>query len=160
MLTQAKVKELFIYKDGFLYWKIKPAANTNIGGNAGHIKKDGYSIVAIKRKSYLVHRIIYLMHHGVLPREVDHKDTNPRNNRIENLRAATHAQNISNSKRRLTNTSGVRNVAWHKASNKWIVKVTVNAHQKHIGLFEDIELAELVAIEARIKHHGVFANHA
>ena len=122
MLTQEKVLSLFEYKAGVLYWKIKPANNTNVGDIAGHTKKDGYSIVAIKRKSYLVHRLIYLMHYGILPKEIDHIDTNPNNNKIENLRAATHAENISNSKRKSNNTSGARNVTWHKASKKWIVK--------------------------------------
>jgi hypothetical protein len=39
------------------------------------------------------------------------------------------------------------------------VRVKVNKKQKHIGVFEDIELADLVAQEARNKFHGAFARH-
>ena len=35
----------------------------------------------------------------------------------------------------------------------------VNKKPKYIGVYEDLELAELVAMEARNKYHGQFANH-
>jgi len=44
-------------------------------------------------------------------------------------------------------------------SIKWFVYVDVNKKRNNIGYFEDIELAELVAIEAREKYHGAYANH-
>lgn len=34
-LTQELVRELFDYKDGFLYWKVKPARRVKIGDIAG-----------------------------------------------------------------------------------------------------------------------------
>jgi hypothetical protein len=33
----------------------------------------------------------------------------------------------------------------------------INGVAKHLGQFEDLELAELVVIEARKKYHGEFA---
>ena len=39
------------------------------------------------------------------------------------------------------------------------VGLAVNNKFKHIGYFNNIELAELVAIEARDKYHGAFACH-
>ena len=35
----------------------------------------------------------------------------------------------------------------------------VNKQNKFFGLFKDLELASLVADEARNKYHGEFANH-
>jgi hypothetical protein len=35
----------------------------------------------------------------------------------------------------------------------------VNKKRKYIGSFEDVELADLVAQEARDKYHGRFARH-
>jgi hypothetical protein len=49
-------------------------------------------------------------------------------------------------------------VSWHKAQQKWFVYVDVNKKRKNIGYFKDFEFAELVAIEAREKYHGAFAN--
>jgi hypothetical protein len=39
------------------------------------------------------------------------------------------------------------------------VKINVNKNTKSLGTFKDLELAELVAMEARNKYHGNFANH-
>ncbi len=58
-----------------------------------------------------------------------------------------------------TNKSGVKNVSWYKSLNKWVVSMRVKNTAKTIGYFDDLELAELVAIEARNKYRGEFANH-
>jgi hypothetical protein len=39
------------------------------------------------------------------------------------------------------------------------VDIMVDSKKKYIGVFDDLELAELVAMEARNKYHGAFANH-
>jgi hypothetical protein len=51
----------------------------------------------------------------------------------------------------------MKNVYFDKGCKKWIVQITVGQKRKVMGYFEDIELAELVAIEARNKFHGIFA---
>jgi hypothetical protein len=64
-----------------------------------------------------------------------------------------------NSKLYCTNKSGIKNVCWNKKEKKWVVKLQVNKNRIHFGMFEDIELAELVATEARDKYHKTFARH-
>jgi hypothetical protein len=54
---------------------------------------------------------------------------------------------------------GVKGVNWNKSNKQWRVRVQVNKKRIHIGDFKDLELAELVAIEARNKYHGNFAKH-
>ena len=115
--------------------------------------------VEIDHKSYSVHRLVWLMHHGVLPEFLDHINGNKLDNRIENLRPATKSQNNQNKRLYSNNTSGVKGVCWHKRIKKWQVNVRVNGKQKSFGFFDDIELAELVASEARNKLHGQFARH-
>jgi hypothetical protein len=39
------------------------------------------------------------------------------------------------------------------------VHIRINRKKKNLGYYADIELAELIAIEAREKYHGTFANH-
>jgi len=159
IITQDYLNQLFEYRDGELYWKIKPSTNINIGAKAGHLNPTGYSQTSINNKRYRNHRLIFLMHHGYLPECLDHIDGNPSNNKIENLRAATFTQNQHNRKLGRDNTSGVKGVNWHKATKKWRVTISVNNKHKHFGCFDDLELASLVAQEARNKYHGAFANH-
>ena len=97
------------------------------------------------------------MFHGYLPKCVDHIDRDQTNDRIENLRAATVAENQRNVALRKDNSSGVKNVCWNKRSKKWGVQLSFNGKIRHFGHYDNLELAELVALEARAKFHGKFA---
>ena len=158
MLTVEYVCSLFEYIDGDLYWRVNRGPS-KAGDKAGSKNNTGYLHVSIDSKLYKNHRIIWLMHNGSSPKFVDHIDGDPLNNKIENLRGATQSQNMMNLKTPRTNTSGIKGVSWYKPRRKWRVSVTVNGKQKSFGCFDDIELAELVAIEARNKYHGEFARH-
>jgi hypothetical protein len=159
MLNKEKLLKLFEYKDGILYRKTAPANCTTIGEKAGFITKKKYYKVKINQKAYFAHRLIFLMHHGFLPEFIDHIDGNPENNLIENLRPANFQQNNCNAKIRKDNLSGAKGVNWHKKQQKWNVRVGIGGKRKHIGSFEEFELAELVATMAREKYHGLFARH-
>ena len=158
-ITKEILNFLFDYKDGELYWKFSLSCKSPKGTIAGSIKHDKYRRIGLNKKSYLAHRLIFMMFHGYLPKFVDHIDGNKLNNRIENLREATHAQNMKNQKISISNTSGYKNVSWNKKQKKWRVALKVNYKDLEIGYFKDIELADLVAQEARDKYHKEFARH-
>jgi hypothetical protein len=158
MITQEMVKALFDYCDGELYWKVFTNPRAPIGAKAGSFNEyNQRRYIRINKIRYLAHRLIFLWHYGWLPKEVDHKDTNRLNSRIENLRAATPNQNQRNKSLQCNNTSGFKNVRYHKG--KWVVDLKLNQKSIYIGRFEDLELADLVATMAREKYHGAFANH-
>ena len=158
-LTQAKAKELFEYRDGVLYRKITTSRLGKKGNIAGFTSDKGYRNVLINGKQYGIHRIIYLIHYGFMPSIVDHIDNNPLNNKIENLREANKTKNNLNAKKRKDNTSGFKNVNWHSQKKKWQVRLCINKKSTSFGLFKDLELADLVAQEARNKYFGSFARH-
>ncbi len=159
MLDQNMALQLFEYKDGKLYCKTKTSNKSNkfkIGDQVGSLTWSNYLRTKINYKSYFVHKIIFLMHHGYIPQIVDHIDGNTLNNKIENLRAANLSQNQFNRGIDKRNTSGFKNVSWCKRTKTWQVSICV--HKKKIGLgrFKDLELADLVAQEARDKYHKEF----
>lgn len=153
MLTQDLLNKLFEYRDGFIYRKNKPNVY------AGTFTKHGYYRVSINCKLYYVHRIIYMMFYGYFPEQIDHIDGNRGNNKIENLRNSNNTQNNQNKPITKANKSGCKNVYWHSAAKKWSVEIKSNGKKCYLGLFDDIELADLVATEARNKYHGSFARH-
>lgn len=159
MLPQVELHERFEYRDGELFYKISPLPKIKVGSKAGTVNKDGYVKVTIDNKKYQAHRIIFMMQHGYLPKEIDHINCNPSDNRIENLREVTRNQNRYNVVGYKNNTSGVKGVIKNKRLNKWEVSINVNGKRKYFGIFKDFELAELVAMEARDKYHGNFANY-
>ena len=157
-ITQAKVVELFDYLEGRLYWRANSGA-TKAGKLAGHVKSNGYTSIRIHNREYKAHRIIYLLHHGLLPEYVDHIDGNRSNNKIKNLRPATTSQNNWNSKRPCKNTSGLKGVCWYRRYQKWFARVQINGRQLHLGYFKNVEDAEAAVRNARELHHGEYAKH-
>jgi hypothetical protein len=154
-ITQNYLKEHFDYKDGHLIVKKTGNIKTETPINKAH----RYHRTVIKNKVYVIHRLIFLFHYGYLPKIIDHIDNDSTNNKIENLREATQQQNCINRKLHKTNKSGCKNVFWHNSMKKWSVSFSVNAKRKNFGFFDDLELADLVAIEARNLYHGPYACH-
>jgi hypothetical protein len=159
-LTKEILNFLFDYKDGELYWKFSLSSKSPKGTIAGYVKNDQYRRIGLNKNLYLAHRLIFMMHYGYLPDVVDHIDGNRLNNRIENLRPATQSQNSHNQKLSIKNTSGYKNVTWNARKRKWLVHLRVINKDIHIGYYKDIELADLVAQEARDKYHKEFARHS
>jgi hypothetical protein len=157
MITQQKVLELFEYRGGGLYWRVKPAKQIAIGAKAGCKNSHGYSVVRVNGVLYGTHRIIFLMHHGYLPDYIDHVDGNRLNNSIENLRAATACENGYNKPAQSNNKSGCKGVRWQKQIKHWCVEIQANKVKRYLGIYKDLELAALVAAEARDLYHGKFA---
>lgn len=158
-ITKEILNFLFDYKNGELYWKFSLSSKSPKGSIAGAVKLDGYRRIGLNKKVYLTHRLIYMMFHGYMPEIVDHIDGNKLNNCIENLRGATKSQNCQNQKTPINNKSGYKNVCWNKRKNKWCVQLKVQDKSINIGYFKDLELADLVAQEARAKYHKEFAKH-
>jgi hypothetical protein len=158
-MTKDQLHELFEYKNGQLFWKISLSRRVNIGNKAGCLTNTGYLSVQINKKIYRLHKIVFAMHYGYLPKIVDHINGIKNDNRIENLREANACQNNVNIGIRKDNTSGSKNVRWHKSNKKWRVEVRINKKRINFGAYDDLELADLVAQEARDKYHKEFARH-
>lgn len=158
MITQQMLRDRFDYADGKFTWRINFCRARPGDVAQGSICKDGYARIKIAQKTMLMHRAVFLYHNGYIPKYIDHIDGNRANNRIENLRPATQAQNNMNSRTRIDNrSSGRRGVTKHQRSGKWRVRCYIDGKEKSFGIYEDIELAELVAEEVRSLYYNEFA---
>ena len=160
-MNQEYLKEILDYNfdTGIFTWKVNKSKRSKIGSVAGW-SDNGYTRIEIDGKTYKAHRLAWLYVYGELPEVlIDHVNSNRSDNRLCNLRQATYQENSENYKTPKTNTSGVKNVSWYKQLNKWVVSKSVKGKKKTIGYFDDLEFAELVAIEARDKYRMEFANH-
>ncbi len=52
---------------------------------------------------------------------------------------------------KITNTSGVKGVCWHKSTKKWIVNFCYQGKKKYLGLFSDINEAKNCYEKEKIK---------
>jgi hypothetical protein len=156
MVTQDYLKEIFEYKDGSLYWK-KSRPHVTLGMKAGHLKQDdGYIRIAIDKKAYYAHRLIYIFHHGFCPKTLDHIDTNRSNNKIENLRPATNSKNGANRKLGSNSKTGFKGV--HQINEcKFRAYISINKKRKHLGYFNTATDAHLAYQAAAKDAFGEFA---
>lgn len=159
MITQQLIAECFEHRDGKLYWKkvAHPNKQYLVGKEVGSIHSTGYRHVTWQGKVHKVHRLIFLLEHGYLPKEIDHINSNRQDNRLENLRDVTRSENQCNRFVLKNNTSGYGGVSWHKKSKAWVVRLMKNGKTKIIGYFKDLELAGLASAEARSLYHGIYA---
>lgn len=148
----------FKYEDGKLI-RMVSSKMSYAGTAVGSKNKKGYLVFGHMSRYWNVHRVIYLLHYGHCPEFVDHINGVVDDNRIENLREADISTNHYNCKKYVTNKSGTKGVYWHSSNKKWAVQISIAGTKKRLGFYDDLELAELVATEARNKFHGKFANH-
>ena len=136
MLTQEEIRRVFSYKDGKLFWNIKPGPKIKLGQEAGSAS-DRYWMIKYKNKSYKRSRLIWLYHNDTLPTIVDHKDTNKFNDKIANLREATQQQNMFNRGSNSGSTSKYKGVSRNKGRGKpWKAEARVSGKHYYLGLFE------------------------
>ena len=156
-----RLKELFEFKDNGLYWKKKPHPKANmvkIGKKAGCLRKNKYRQIRFDNKIYYEHRLIWLYYYGYLPKQIDHINRNPSDNRIENLRECTQSQNCMNSrKKRKGFSSKYKGVCWYKPSKKWQAVIQLNKKQIYLGRFDTKIEAAKVYDEKAIELFGEFA---
>lgn len=99
-----------------------------------HKHKDGYMRTCIgrennKNKYVLMHRLILGNYDKNI--RIDHINRHPYDNRKNNLRIATHSENMINRKLSSNNISGFRGVYFCKRENRWKVSFL----GRHIGTF-------------------------
>jgi hypothetical protein len=146
--------KIYIYDSNGTLLKIK---TNNQHTKVGWINSSGYIQVEYKQKAYMLHRIIYEMHHGKIPNGfvIDHIDRNPLNNKIENLRLASLSENKINSAANHNNTTGFKGVI-RTPNNKFQARLGFNNKKLYLGLFNTKEEAAAAIKKKSIELYGEF----
>lgn len=100
------------------------------------ISASGHRVGNIDKRTLLAHRVVWKLVHGEEPGLIDHINRDPTDNRIENLREVTRAQNLLNSPVRKDASSGMRGVKRSRNGARWYAKITQNGKTRHIGTFD------------------------
>lgn len=86
----------------------------------------------------LIHRLVLYAPRGM---EVDHRNGDTLDNRRQNLRLATHAQNLRNRGLVRTNTNGYKGIRFCKQTRRWHAQIMFKGKYYHLGCFDTPELA-------------------
>lgn len=157
MLTLERLQEVLEYlpDSGVLIWRVSNSHRVRVGDVAGHLhKKWGYIEVRIDGRSYRAHRLAWMLMMGEQwPKQIDHINLCPSDNRWCNLRKATNGQNSAN--RHVYAKSGFKGV--QACGNKWTAHITLNKKSKYLGIFNTPEEAHAAYCRAAIECHGEYA---
>jgi hypothetical protein len=130
------------------------------------IAPGGYAVRGVPRAEHKEKGTLIYMHREILglgygdKRKADHRDVNRLNNKRENLRVCTQAQNTRNRPIGRDNTSGFKGVSFQAETRKWRASISVNNKGRHLGLFDTPEAAHAAYCEASKKYHGDFGRAA
>jgi HNH endonuclease len=122
---------------------------------AGAVHKDGYIRIKVDGHLYMAHRLAWLYVNGSFPpHRIDHKNGIRDDNRIRNLREATHAEDSWNRKPR--RAGGLKGC--HFCHGKWQARIQYHGKRIHLGSFNTEKEAHVAYWKAARKLHGKFAN--
>lgn len=159
MITQDYLKTILNYdkETGEWTWKIKKGTRALVGNKAGTLDNTGYIHIAIDRKVYQSHRLVWLYIYGKFPAEfLDHINNIKHDNSLKNLRECTRQQNGINRGNQSNNTTGFKGVCWKESLKKYTVRCTYQGKRVHLGCFTLLEdAAKAYEIFSR-KHHKGF----
>lgn len=128
-LTQSELMDFVAYDKltGTFTWKKNTGKKKMAGKVAGYLDLKGYWGISILGHQVRAHRLAWLYVYGSVPDcQIDHKNGNKTDNRIENLRLATNQFNQFNIGISKNNTSGFKGVNFVETNQMWRAKITIN----------------------------------
>ena len=107
---------------------------------------NGYLLLRLSRRSYYIHRLVWLWFHGEFPTgQIDHINRDRLDNRIENLRDATASQNRAN--------RPAFGVTFEKG--RWVAKA--GSENRYLGRFRERDDALKAFQSAHAERFGEFS---
>lgn len=160
MVTQERLKEMLSYNiltGEFI--RIKPLKGNTLYAVVGSVNNDGYVSISIDNKRYGAHNLVWLYKYGKFPDlQLDHINGVRKDNRFENLREVSHAENQRNKKLDKRNKFGYPGIRHGKRLGTYRACIGVNKTEIQLGTFSTLESAIAARVQAEIKY-GFHENH-
>jgi hypothetical protein len=142
----------FVNFKAFATWNAKFAGNPAFTSNCR-----GYFYSRVSGKKMYAHRAAWAVTYGEFPKEIDHKNGNPSDNRIINLRAADRLTNNCNVASAKGSSSKFLGVSWSRKDRRWVAAITKNRVRTVLGYFRNESDAAAAYDAAARTVHGEFA---
>lgn len=133
------------------------------GKKAGYLKVDKqknnhYRMIKLSGVNYREHVLAWIFVNGEIPKgsSIDHINGDTQDNRIKNLRAVSHTDNMRNMKLSKRNTSGV--VGVYRKGEKYLAAICVNRKLINAGVFID-RFEAICARKSAEAFYGFHENH-
>ena len=159
--TREFLHSLFDYdpETGVVRWKVSLSRRALVGAVVKGATKAGYLRVSVHKTSIYVHRLVWFLTTGRPPVAlIDHRNGVPWDNRFDNLREATFAQNLQNTRKRRGARSTYQGVSSCRNTNRWRVQIHAEGHPQVVGYSDDEVHAALIYNAVAHALFGEFAH--
>lgn len=143
----------YIAETGVLIWKERPVThfknkasckrwNTIYAGKRAFCTAypNGYLRGRFDGVEVYAQRVVWAVLKDAWPTsQIDHINGVRTDNRIENLRSVSPAENAKNQKTRRNNTSGFQGVYWHESRGKWSAQIRLQTKLHFLGYFSKFD---------------------
>lgn len=147
ILTAEHVRSILSYdqETGHFHYLKATNGKVKVGQRAGSVNfiqgKYPRESISINYFMYQSHRLAWLYIYGEFPNSfLDHINNDGLDNRICNLRLATHNQNSCNQKIHSDNRTGFKGV-YARPSGRWGAQIKSEGKVRHLGTFDTPEQA-------------------
>lgn len=158
MITAETIRAFYIYnpESGLFSWR--KLQRSRKAGALGWLRPNGYRVMDVHRRKYLVHRLAWLYVHGDWPDgEIDHVNRDKDDNRIANLRVATKRLNGGNRGPNSNNRFGFKGVVAEPRSGRWVAHIKRDGASRYLGTFDSPDEAHAAYMNAATAQYGAFA---
>lgn len=143
----------------FIYDALTGIVSRN-GKRVGSSNGEGYLTVQREGIRVCCHRLAWKLETGSWPTgEIDHINHDRSDNRIENLREVSSAQNKLNRLVQSNNRSGIKGVLFDTTLNRWKISLTDTTSKRKSWYASTRMSASLAAPILRRVLHGEFSTH-
>lgn len=158
-LTPERLRECLDYNPAtgvFTYRIARRGVPFPVGSPAGcRNTTTGHMVIRIDGELHMAHRLVWLHVHGRWPAdEIDHINGKGDDNRLANLREATHQENLCNQGKQKRNSSGYKWATWQ--ANGWMAQVFYMGVNHYVGRFQDPKRAHEAAKKVAQRLHKEF----
>lgn len=156
-LTQERLRELLHYDPvtGDFTRRMRVKGSGPAGSVAGSINEDGYVVIVVDYRRYYGHRLAWFYVTGRWPDpQCDHDNRIRHDNRWENLREATIAEQRQNQAVKSHSKTGVRGVHFNEKAQRYRARITVDGVVHVLGQgFLTVEEASAAYLAAKARLH-------
>ncbi len=157
-ITAERARELFAYdpQTGALEWRVASRGVLKRPRRAGSPNKMGYIVTQVLGRTYLNHRLAWLIAYGEWPEnQIDHINGDPADNRLCNLRDVTNTANQENQRHaRRDNKLGLLGVCWCAYHSKFKASIRVRGKKINIGYYRSPAAAHEAYLTAKRQLHA------
>lgn len=119
---------------GIFTYRVYRGSRAVVGSRAGTLNSIGYRLIKIKEYLHLEHRLAWFYCFNEWPTGIiDHINKIRDDNRLDNLREVTEAENLQNMGISKRNSSGIKGVSLQ--SGKWCARIRINNKEIHLGRY-------------------------